>query len=105
MPDKMRIEELSYPNDLDRKSETVTSGIALIRPRHFIWLAVLAVLGIGMVLFGTPHLRYIYTYTNGYDGQPVYLTCDYIGWHSQRFIPGDGRCPLIKLLKYPQEER
>ncbi len=104
MSDKMRIEGLSYPDNSNGKSKPGTGSIVPIRFRHFTWLAVLAALGVGIFLYGTPHLRFSYTYTNAY-GQPYYLICDYIGWNSQRFIPSDGRCPLIKLLKSPQEER
>ena len=104
MADKMRIEGLSYPDNSNSKSKSRTSGIVPIRLRHFIWLAILAGLVIWVVIFGTPHLRYTYTYTNVY-GQPYYLSCSYIGWYSQRFIPRDGRCPLIKTFKSPQEER
>ena len=104
MPDNMRIEGLSYPDDSNSKSKSVTSGIVPIRLRHFTWLAVLASLVIGVALFDTPHLRYIYTYTNTY-GQPYYLSCDYVGWNSQRIIPQGGHCPLIKLLKSQTGER
>jgi len=104
MSDKMHIEGLSYPDNSNNKSKSATGGIVPIRLRHFIWLAILAGLIIWMVIFGTPHLRYIYTYTNSYE-QPYYLSCDYIGWNSQRFIPSDRRCPLIKLLKSPPGER
>jgi len=100
MPDNMRIEGLSYPDDSNGKSKSVTSDIVPIRLRHFIWMAVLAALGIGVALYGTPHLRYIYTYTNTYE-QPYYVSCDYVGWNSQRIIPRGGHCPLITLLKSP----
>lgn len=101
MSDKMRIEGLSYPDisndEVKRKSGRTTP----IRLRHLTWLVILTGLGIGAVLYGTPHLRYIYIYTNTY-GQPYYLSCDYIGWHTQRVVPRDGRCPIIQLLKSQQ---
>ena len=99
-----RLEGLCYPDDSNGKSKSGTSGFAPFRIRHFIWLVVLAALGIGVALYGTPHLRYIYTYTNAYE-QPYYLSCDYVGWSSQRIIPRGGRCPLFKLLKSPVGER
>lgn len=98
MTDKMRIEGLSYPdnsNDKARQSYKRPTAICL---RHFIWLLVLGALVTWVSLFGTPHLRYIYTYT-GTSEQPYYRSCYYVGWNSQQIFPYNGRCPLIKLLK------
>ena len=68
-----------------------------------LWAPVLAAAMLTGLVLGTPHLRLVYTYA-GPDSAPYYRRCDYVGLHSQRVIPADGRCPLIQLLR-PRRER
>ena len=96
MSDKMRIEGISIPK---ADPQTAKSGrVSPVRPRHMIWLAVLGSLWFGVQLYGTPHLRFIYTYKE-FSGHRFYLTCQYAGLHSQKIIPVHGRCPLFVFLK------
>lgn len=103
MKNRAQIKGVDYP-------ETVHGAIKfrpktpIVRPRQFVWLAALIGIVMGVAVFGTPHIRYIYRYTGSYEN-PYYLTCDYAGWHSQRFVPDDGRCPLFKFLKAQREGR
>ena len=96
MTEKMHIEGIEYPKAA--KSGTAPKAIALFRLKHFAWSAMLGALALGVALYGTPHLRFIYQYSG--SGKSVfYHTCDYVGWHSQRIVPRDGNCPLIQFLK------
>ena len=72
--------------------------VAWVRASHMLWAPiVLGGLLVGL-LVGTPHVLMTYTYSDGFFGR-VYHSCDYLGQHSQRVIPNDGRCPIIRLLK------
>lgn len=70
----------------------------VVRPRNFVWLAMLLiVVGIG-ALQGTPHFLWEYDYFGTPDRK---VTCTYIGKHSQAVPAVQGRCPIIALLRSP----
>lgn len=82
--------------------------VAPVRPQNLLWLVIAAGVAVGIALHGTPHILFNYTYQETYpdrDGkrQRLYMECEYLGWHSQRVLPVDHRCPLFKLLKAPEE--
>lgn len=74
------------------------TNVPLIRPRHLIWVLVVGVMGFVWLTYGTPHLRFAYSYT-GSASAPFMQSCDYVGWDSRQVISLDGKCPLIKFLK------
>ena len=103
MKPSARIQGVEYPKQ-DPAFDPVSSKVPFVRLRNFIWLGLLASIAGCTSAFGTPHVRYIYTYTST-ASQPYYLRCDYAGWHSQRVPPRNGQCPLFRLLKAPASER
>ena len=97
MSKDMHIKGISYPSE-NRDKNLNAEKIPPVRPGQFIWLGVIVVLGILVTMFGTPHLRFQYQYT-GARSNPHYLSCQYIGIHSQTINPQTGKCPLIRLFK------
>ncbi len=97
MNKNMRIKGISYPSDNRDKTQDYRA-IPLVRPGQFIWLGVIAALGILVAVFGTPHLRFYYQYT-GARSYPHYLSCQYVGIHSRTIHPHSGKCPLVRLFK------
>lgn len=75
--------------------------VGLVRARSLLWLPALGALVAGGIVFGTPHLRFAYGYLETAAG-PRYTRCDYLGLHSRRVIPLRGHCPLILLLRAPE---
>lgn len=55
-------------------------------------LTIAGVLLYGLFSHGSPHLRVSYRAYGAYDA-PVYVSCDYLGWHSHHRMGPD--CPLI----------
>ena len=96
MSDEMRIEGISIPKVHPQAAKS--SRVSPVRPRHLIWLVVLGGLWLGVQFYGTPHLRFIYTYRE-FSGHRHYLACDYIGFYHQKIIPLHGKCPLFLFLK------
>ncbi len=82
---------------------TDVARVWLIRPKHLIWLLVLAATGASLWLFGTPHLVFTYRYIEVRDKRH-YIWCDYVGQYSQRVKAVNGNCPLIRFLKAPGED-
>jgi hypothetical protein len=68
---------------------------------HLIWIPMFAGMMLALVVVGTPHLLFRYSYVGSPDlfGLRHYYWCEYVGWHAQRVYPRDGRCPIIRLLK------
>jgi hypothetical protein len=79
--------------------------VALVRPSKLLWLPLTAITIGALLVFGTPHLRFQYSYVPpaATGTNRTYLSCDYIGWHTQRVIPTDGQCPMILFLRRPME--
>ncbi len=72
-----------------------------VRLRHLLWLPpVLALLLINPAAVPTPHLRVAGVYV-GPSAAPYFRSCDYVGLHSRRMRPDDGRCPLIAFFPSP----
>lgn len=69
-----------------------------VHPKYLLWAAAFGVLVWIYQAYGTPHLRFKYSYS-GHAQRPYYHTCDYIGLHSRRYTPRDGQCPLFKFFK------
>ena len=75
---------------------------APVRLRSLVWIAVLGGLLWTVETYGTPHLRFQYTYRDrdaGDRGQRHYVRCDYQGLTIRTVIPENGVCPLFLLLK------
>ncbi|WP_422363234.1 hypothetical protein [Pyruvatibacter mobilis] len=69
-----------------------------MRLKHLLWLPpVLALLLIDPGIIPTPHLRFAGTYSST-SADPYFHHCDYVGLHSRRISPPDGRCPIIAFL-------
>lgn len=69
-----------------------------VRPSKLVWVPIVAALWWVTQVYGTPHLRFQYTWS-GHPDRPIFHVCDYVGLHSQRVHPRFGeRCPLIRLL-------
>ena len=68
-----------------------------VRPQYLLCIAVLGALYWGYVTYGTPHLLFQYSYSGNYVR--TYHFCDYVGEHSQRFYPQNGRCPVIRFFR------
>jgi len=92
------IRGISYPSD-KRDKKLNAKKVSLFRPMQFIWLGIVVLFGILAVMFGTPHLRFKYQY-EGSRSHPYYLSCQYAGINSQRIIPHDGKCPLVRLFRF-----
>jgi hypothetical protein len=98
MSNKMRIEGLRYPKAVKSPGGKRPRFVAPVRPRHLLWAVIAGGLWLGASRYGTPHLRFVYTYT-GSKAHPHYRRCDYLGLHSRRVFPANGRCPLIVFFK------
>lgn len=82
-------------------SSTTSSppSVPLVRACNLVGLGIVAGIIAIAIGFGTPHLRFEYTYV-GTEARPTYLHCTYVGLNSVATIrPGDGRCPLVTLLR------
>lgn len=95
MPERMKVSGVTYPPAA--KQPTKKARVPLVRPSKLVWLLVLAGLAGVVLTLGTPHLRYIYTYTGSRE-HPYYQRCEYAGWDSQIFYPGGGDCPVIRFF-------
>ncbi len=68
-----------------------------VHPKYLLCFAFLGALYWGYQTYGTPHLRFQYSYTGNYTR--FYHACDYVGQYSQRYYPRNGRCPLFKFFR------
>ncbi len=75
----------------------------LIHPKHMIWLLLMVAFFGFFWMKGTPHMLFTYRY-QGPDAYRYYIWCNYIGWHSRRIWPDDGKCPVIRLLHAKKRE-
>lgn len=81
----------------------VGGGVPFFRGRSFLWLAFMGGLYWTYAQFGTPHLRYEYTYRKGIGHERIYQRCTYLGWEGfQRVAPREGHCSLFLMLKSPE---
>lgn len=100
----IRVTGIRYPNHSIRRRKRRSVFVGPIRLRSLVWVLAVGSLVWGIHSYGTPHLRFAYTYHSlqpappFIEGQRFYIRCDYIGWNSQRISPRDGRCPLIRFL-------
>lgn len=87
--------------DYRRAYRTETADSFLARfwrgGRYFVWIVPLFFLPFAVGQIGTPHLLLSYEYYQR-GGEPFYTHCAYFGLHSRQVRPGDGRCPLIKMI-------
>ncbi len=82
----------------DRRQFREDPPIRLIRLVQFRWVVVVVGLLVLYATLGTPHLRFQYQW-NGDHHSPRYWRCDYVGQFTQRIVPHDGKCPLIRFFK------
>lgn len=101
MTDEIRVRGINYPRASHRAPKKTSVG--LFRLRSFAWVLVIGALVWGVMIYGTPHLRFAYTYRPIGEAR-FYTRCDYIGWNSQRIAPRDGRCPLFLFLRKPHQK-
>ena len=81
--------------------------VRFLRVSYALWLIV-PVLLVGLYLaFGTPHLRWTYTWRDdgqGYEpfAERFYLRCTYLGpeGHFTLTHPPRGHCPLFRFAKH-----
>lgn len=99
-----KIKGVDYP-DAEKKTTRHKPffSVPLIRPRYFLWLLGVSFIAIWIAFHGTVHLRFSYVGKDlgsafG-DDRFYYTRCDYVGLHSQRVFPRNGKCPLFAWLK------
>ena len=102
MSDPIRLEGVP-PRSGGRRNARVPRRTSVIRLRHLVWVLAVAGLAYGVMTYGTPHLRVRYEYT-GPDSMRHYVACDYAGWSGGRYLPPNGRCPLILFIKPADED-
>ena len=110
MSEKIGVEITKRAKPGHRLRRQQGSRPALVRPKSLLWLAVVGGLVWAAAEFGSPHLRFQYTYyatgaPSGAEAGRRYVSCDYVGLHSRRVIPRNGRCPMFRLLKAPEGTR
>jgi len=101
MSRRFEIEGVEYPKPVKQERKSFFA-VRLIQARNFVWLIGVGFIVLWIILYGTPHLRFKYTYSENsfyYNERYTYHRCDYVGWNSQTIIPRDGKCPLIMWLK------
>lgn len=95
MTDKIRVSLLEEPRNARRNQKPKRPvKIWWVRPRHLAWIPIFGTAWLFIATYGTPHLRFAYTWV-GYKENRI--TCDYVGYATQRIAGSDG-CPLIKFL-------
>lgn len=97
---KARLQEELAP--LPRNERRI---VALVRGKHLLWVPpVLALFFIDPASLSTPHLRFAGVYSELHSARH-YHSCDYLGLHSRRIVPPDGKCPLIAFFTAPASQR
>lgn len=74
----------------------------LLRPSYFVWLIVPIGLYAASQVFGKPHMRWTYRYTDfsGYTADRYYTQCTYLGLDGAITIhPSNGACAFVRLFK------
>lgn len=70
--------------------------VPFLRLRSLVWLAVIGGATAAGYAWGTPHLRFEYTYTGSRE-RPAYHRCVYLGFDGFRVVT-DGHCPPVRLF-------
>lgn len=73
-----------------------------IRLRNLLWLPLAGAAWLALEYYGTPHLRYAwegFSMGRGPDAPVYFRRCDYVGLHSFRLHPRDGKCPVFMFAK------
>lgn len=97
MPDPFTLTPLKPTPAVSKGRPRRTPRVPLVRLSQLLWIPILSALWLAVEIYGTPHLRFHYTWS----GNPDYKTfheCDYVGLHSQRVHPQGGECPLIRFF-------
>ncbi|BBK42784.1 hypothetical protein STVA_28040 [Allostella vacuolata] len=67
-----------------------------VRLRSLVWLVVIGSVVVANHAFGTPYLRFEYSFTGSRE-RPVYHRCVYLGFDGFRVVT-DGHCPPFRLF-------
>ena len=100
MTREMRVTGVRYPTPGRDRKRRPSISTTPVRLRSLLWLPLAAAVIGGIWHFGTPHLRFAYAYHER-GAARFYERCDYVGLHSRRLVPDDGRCPLVTFLLPP----
>lgn len=67
MTDHIHIDDIDYPEPEEAKPEKRLFSVTPIRLRHLVWLVGFGGLVGGVLIFGSPHLKFTYSYTKHGD--------------------------------------